>query len=74
MLVLNPSKQRLCIIRGVDVSEKFIDVSGYPAKVMPVGRNFKSPLNLRAHEYQRLLSDGKHWMRDLEWTCIKCAG
>ena len=67
MLVLNPSKKRLRVIRGVDVSDKFIDVAGYPAKVMvwaAVGRDFKSPLvrvtaSLTAKEYQLLLSNCK---------------
>ena len=67
MLVLNPLKKKLRVIRGVDAEEKFVDVTGYPAKVMvwaAVGRNFKSPLvrvtgTLTASEYQKLLSECK---------------
>ena len=67
MLVLNPLKKKLRVIRGVDADEKFVDVTGYPAKVMvwaAVGRNFKSPLvrvtgTLTASEYQKLLSECK---------------
>ena len=63
MLVLNPNKRRLRVIRGVDVDEKFIDVKGYPHKVMvwaAIGPNFKSDLirvtgTLNALSYQSLL-------------------
>ena len=65
MLILNPLKKKLRVLRGVDVYEKFVEVSGYPAKVMvwaAVGPNFKSPLvrvtgNLTANEYQKLLTE-----------------
>lgn len=67
MLVLNPVKKRIRVIRGLDVDDKFMEVSGYPAKVMvwaAVGRDFKSPLvrvtnTLNATEYQKLLTDCK---------------
>ena len=63
MLVLNPNKRRLRVIHGVDVDEKFIDVKGYPHKVMvwaAIGPNFKSDLirvtgTLNALSYQNLL-------------------
>ena len=62
MLVLNPNKRRLRVIRGVDIDEKFIDVQGYPHKVMvwaAIGPNFKSELirvtgTLNAAAYQNL--------------------
>ena len=51
------------IIRGVDSESKFIDVKGYPAKLMvwaAISRDFKSSLirirgGLTAIEYQNLL-------------------
>ena len=47
MLVLNPVKQKIRVVRGVDVDAKFSEVRGYPQKVMVcgvIGHNFKSPL------------------------------
>lgn len=63
MLVLNPVKRRLRVLRGLDTPEKFVEVSGYPTKVMVwgcIGRDFRGPLlrisgNLDAIAYQKLL-------------------
>lgn len=71
MLVLNPTKRRLRVIRGVDVDQKFIDHKGYPHKVMvwaAIGPNFKSDLirvtgTLNALAYQRLLEDSEIFQR-----------
>ena len=67
MLVLNPEKQKIRVIRGVDVDAKFCDVRGYPQKVMvwgAIGHNFKSPLvrisgTMKANDYQNLLTDNQ---------------
>ena len=67
MLLLNPLKKKVRVIRGVDVPEKYMEVVGYPTKVMvwaAVGDRFKSPLvrvtgNLNAIGYQKLLTDCK---------------
>ena len=67
MLVLNPTKKRVRIIRGVDSESKFIDVKGYPAKLMvwaAISRDFKSSLirirgGLTAIEYQNLLRENR---------------
>lgn len=63
LLVLNPVKRKIRVVRGVEVDEKFFDVQGYPQKVMvwgAIGRGFKSPLirvrgTLKAADYQQLL-------------------
>lgn len=34
LLVLNPVKRKIRVVRGVEVDEKFFDVRGYPQKVM----------------------------------------
>ena len=65
MLVLNPTKSRIRIIRGIDSEAKYISVRGYPAKLMvwaAVGKDFKSPLvrvtaSLTAIGYQHLLTE-----------------
>lgn len=47
MIVLNPLRRKLRVIHDMDVPEKYIDVIGYPTKVMvwaAVGRDFKSTL------------------------------
>lgn len=67
MLVLNPVKRRIRLIRGIDLPAKFMEVTGYPVKIMvwgAVGRGFKSPLlrvtkSLTAMEYQNLLESGR---------------
>ena len=67
MIVLNPLKRKLRVIHGMDVPQKYIDVIGYPTKVMvwaAVGRDFKSALVrvtgiLNANEYQRMLTECK---------------
>ena len=48
ILVLNPEKQKIRVIRGVDVDAKFCEVRGYPHKVMVWGRlviTLKAPLS-----------------------------
>lgn len=67
MLVLNPVKRRVRLIRGLDVPSKFMEVSGYPVKIMvwgAIGKGFKSPLirvtnSLAALEYQNLLASAE---------------
>ena len=39
MLVLNPVKRRVRMIRGLDLPSKFVEVSGYPVKIMVWGGN-----------------------------------
>ena len=63
MLAVNPERRRLRVLRGVDSPEKFVDVQGYPIKVMVcgcIGQDFRGPLvrisgNLDAIAYQKLL-------------------
>ena len=67
MLVLNPEKRKIRVLRGLDHDDKYVNVSGYPAKVMVwgcIGPNFKGPLlrirgNLNADNYQNLLQDSQ---------------
>ena len=67
MIVLNPQKKRVRIIRGVDAPGKFIETTGYPTKLMvwgAIGLNFKSDLiritgTLNAQGYQNLLEDSR---------------
>ena len=67
MLVLNPEKRRIRVLWGLDHDDKYVDISGYPAKVMVwgcIGPNFKGPLlrirgNLNADGYQKLLHDSQ---------------
>ena len=67
MMVLNPVKRRIRVLRGLDNPSKFVEVSGYPTKVMVwgcIGPNFKGPLlrirgNLNADGYQKLLHDSQ---------------
>ena len=71
MLVLNPTKKRVRVLRGLDADEKFIDVQGYPHKVMvwaAIGPNFKSELirvtgTLNAAAYQNLLEQSQIFAR-----------
>ena len=65
MIVLNPMKRRVRLIRGVDAPGKFIETVGYPTKLMvwgAIGFNFKSNLiritgTLNAEGYQHLLEN-----------------
>ena len=67
MIVLNPQKRRVRIIRGVDAPGKFIETVGYPTKLMvwgAIGLNFKSDLvritgTLNAQGYQNLLENSQ---------------
>ena len=67
MLVLNPVKQKIRVVRGVDVDAKFSEVRGYPQKVMVcgvIGHNFKSPLvrvtgTMKPVDYQNLLVENE---------------
>ena len=67
MMVLNPVKRRIRVLRGLDNPSKFVEVSGYPTKVMVwgcIGRDFKGPLvrvsgNLDAIAYQKILRDSE---------------
>ena len=38
MLVLNPVKRRIRLIRGIDLPAKFMEVTGYPVKIMVWGQ------------------------------------
>lgn len=63
MLVQNPVRQRIRVIRGLDCEEKYAAMTGYPIKVMvwgAIARDFKSPLiriegKVTADAYQRML-------------------
>ena len=64
MLVLNRSKSRIRIIRGIDSEAKYITVRGYPAKLMvwAVWKDFKRPFvrvtaSLTAIGYQNLQAE-----------------
>ena len=65
MLVLNPEKRRLRVIRGVEHEDKYVKSVGYPLKLMvwgAISRNFKSPLvridgHVTAQVYQTFLTD-----------------
>lgn len=65
MLVLNPVKRRVRVIRGYEVPEKYQEYAGYPTKVMvwgAIGPGYKSPLirldgTLTAAGYQKMLHD-----------------
>ena len=49
MIVLNPQKRRVRIIRGVDAPGKFIETVGYPTKLMvwgAIGLNFKEVVSM----------------------------
>lgn len=67
MIVMNPFRQKIRIIRGVSCAEKFVEWSGYPVKLMvwaAVGKDFKSDLiridgHLTADSYQKLLTDSQ---------------
>ena len=67
MIVLNPQKRRVRIIRGVDAPGKYIETVGYPTKLMvwgAIGLNFKSDLiritgTLNAQGYQNLLENSQ---------------
>ena len=67
MLAVNPERRRLRVLRGVDSPEKFVDVQGYPIKVMVwgcIGQDFRGPLvrisgNLDAIGYQNILRDSE---------------
>ena len=67
MIVMNPFRQKIRIIRGVSCDEKFVEWSGYPVKLMvwaAVGKDFKSDLlridgHLTADSYQKLLTDSQ---------------
>ena len=64
MLVLNPTRKRVRVIRGFETEEKYVATSGYPVKVMvwgAIARNFKSPLiriegKVTAEAYQTMLT------------------
>ena len=67
MIVLNPLKRRVRVIRGVDVPGKFIETVGYPTKLMvwgAIGWNYKSNLiritgTLNAERYQSMLQESR---------------
>lgn len=67
MLVLNPLKRRVRVIRGYDAAEKYIDSEGYPVKLMvwgAIGRGFKPDLvrvegMMTAPSYVALLRDNQ---------------
>ena len=67
MLVLNPVRKRVRVIRGVESPEKFVEFKGYPVKVMvwgAIGPGFKSPLIriqgiLTADGYQKVLTESE---------------
>ena len=67
MLVLNPVRKRVRVIRGVESADKFVEFKGYPVKVMvwgAIGPGFKSPLlriegTLTADGYQKLLTSSE---------------
>ena len=67
MLVLNPTRKRIRVIRGVETDEKYVATSGYPVKVMvwgAISRDFKSPLiriegKVTADAYQNILKSSQ---------------
>ena len=63
MLVLNPTRKRIRVIRGIETEQKYVATKGYPVKVMvwaAIARDFKSPLvriegKVTAEAYQKML-------------------
>lgn len=63
MLVLNPTRKRVRVIRGFETEEKYVATSRYPVKVVwgAIARNFKSPViriegKVTAEDYQKMLT------------------
>ena len=47
MVIKNPKKKEIWVIRGVNARDRFVEFEGYPAKVMVcacIGPGFKSDL------------------------------
>ena len=65
MIVKNPFKKKIRVIRGLETTERFADYEGYPVKLIVwtcIGQNYKSKLirvtgRLDAAGYCRLLED-----------------
>ena len=63
MLILNPVRKRIRVIRGLECEQKYVAMMGYPIKLMvwgAIARNFKSPLvriegKVTATTYQNML-------------------
>ena len=63
MLILNPVRKRIRVIRGLECEQKYVAMTGYPIKLMvwgAIARNFKSPLiriegKVTATAYQNML-------------------